>query len=182
MISVTDNFLPENIFLDLKNHVKQEFNKITVGDKEFLVIHTPENVLEYMEYHGYEMTLTFIRKAHSGFDDQWRIHADSKINGRVTDMAAVLYIDTSETENGTCFWKHDVYGYELPLSANDDEFDRMLLEDANNINKWKKTDFIQSRENRLLVYSANMFHSKYPKKIEKGERIVLVAFYSKVVC
>lgn len=134
-----------------------------------------------LQVEGHEMILSFIRKAYKGFDNEIRIHADNIISGSKTSLAAVLYINDPDgvTPNGTSFWKHTDYGYQLPENISNEEFDRLITEDSNNLSKWSKTDFISAIPNRLLLYNSNYFHSKYPAEIEAGERIVAVAFYKK---
>ena len=66
-----------------------------------------------------------------------------------------------------------VTGYE---KSNAEEFNRMLIEDANDKSKWKLKSIIGYKPNRLLSYPCNYFHSKYPNKF-KEPRKVLVIFY-----
>ncbi|HYE68021.1 MAG TPA: DUF6445 family protein, partial [Anaerovoracaceae bacterium] len=149
--------------------------------KEFSVLETPLEFLPYFQLPGHEIVLTFIRNAYKGFDDKWRIHADNFIDGHKTSFASVLYINNEEgvTPNGTAFWKHHAHGHRLPDDISKAEFDRLLLEDSNELSKWQQTGFIGSVPNRLLVYDSQMFHSKTPNEITEGTRIVLVTFYKK---
>ena len=62
------------------------------------------------------------------------------------------------------------------IESNAEEFNRMLLEDANDKSKWKLKSVIGYKPNRLLSYPCNYFHSKYPNKF-KEPRKVLVIFY-----
>jgi hypothetical protein len=182
MIQVLNNFLPKEVFKALQDYVNtNDFQIVNVGEKDFSVLQTPDFVIPYLQINGFEMTLSFIRQAHKDFDVEHRLHADSKINGKVTHLARVLYLNNEgELEpNGTCFWNHSKYGDSLPLETPDEEFNRMLKEDAEDLTKWQKTDIIHARPNRLLTYEANQFHSKWPNKIEKGVRKILVAFYTK---
>jgi hypothetical protein len=180
MIKVTDNFLPKKAFEDLQNYCNSnEFKTIQAGEKEFLVLDTPRDLLDFLIIEDHNLVLTFIRKAHRNFDTDWRIHADNIINGYKTELASVLYINKKETENGTAFWIHDKYGKKLPKDIEPKEFDRLITEDANNLEKWTMDSVIGNQENRLLTYTSNYFHSKFPNKIEEGERIVLVCFYEK---
>ena len=96
-------------------------------------------------------------------------------------LSSVLYINDEEdvTPNGTAFYKHHKYGYELP-EVSEQEFNRMILEDAKDPSKWTKTDTISAKPNRFLLYQANYFHSKFPAHIVQGERQVLVTFYKKL--
>ena len=52
----------------------------------------------------------------------------------------------------------------------------MLKQDANDKSKWKLKSVVGYKENRLLSYPCNYFHSKYPNKFT-GSRRVLVMFY-----
>jgi len=178
MINVIDNFLPEEIFKELQEYCyNNNFTIVDIEGKKFSALETPNFVKEYL---GEGLIFSFIRKAYNGFDEDVNIHADNIINGFKSNMAFVLYINKSEgvTKNGTCFYEHITHGIELPKDCTNEEFDRLIIEDSNDNSKWKKMDYISSRPNRLLTYSSNYFHSKYPAKIEKGERIVLVCFYN----
>lgn len=180
MIEVIDNFLPEEVFKELQDYCyNNKFQIVKAGDKEFSVLNIPDSVISYLDIDGYKPVLGFIRNAYDGFDEDIRIHADNIINGDKTAIASVLYINKSEgvTENGTCFYEHKDYGIKLPEDCSDEEFDNLIINDSNDESKWNRLDYISSRPNRLLTYDSNYFHSKYPKKIEEGERIVLVCFY-----
>ena len=95
---------------------------------------------------------------------------------------SVLYINDPKgvSENGTAFYSHHIHGNSLSDNAKEEEYNRLILEDSNNESKWKLTDFVESKPNRLLSYNSSLFHSKYPKQIKTGTRIVLVAFYKKI--
>ena len=53
----------------------------------------------------------------------------------------------------------------------------MLKEDANDETKWKLNTIIGYKDNRLLSYPCNYFHSKYPNTSWKEGRQVYVMFY-----
>jgi hypothetical protein len=97
-------------------------------------------------------------------------------------LASVLYINdsTGVTPNGTAFWEHHKHGYEAPKDVSPEEFDRLILEDSNQNENFTMTDKIMARPNRLLVYNAQFFHSKWPFQINQGERIVCATFYKKI--
>jgi len=180
-MKITDNFLPEGLFQELSDYCTQkEFQLVHVGEKDFLILPTLPIIIDYLQREGHEIILTFIRKAHRSFDTDARIHADGIINNEKTQLASVLYISESQTLNGTAFWQHHKHGKSLPADVKDEEFNRLLIEDANDLSKWKQIGFVQNVPNRLLTYNANNFHSKFPPIIEHGERIVLVTFYKKV--
>lgn len=177
MINVIDNFLPQDVFEKLQDYCyTNEFTIVDVEGKKFSALNTPDFVKEYL---GNGLILSFIRKAYNGFDEDLNIHADNEVYFEKSSMAFVLYINKPEgvTENGTCFYEHNIHGIELPKDCSNEEFDRLIIKDSNDESKWKRLDYISSRPNRLLTYSSNYFHSKYPDKIEEGERIVLVCFY-----
>jgi hypothetical protein len=77
-------------------------------------------------------------------------------------------------ENGTAFYRHQEHGW--VFNSDEVEFNRLLLEDSNDLSKWDLVSYIHSKPNRAIVYDCNMFHSKYPYKITGGVRYVLVAF------
>lgn len=183
MIEVKDDFLENKDFKDLQEYCESnEFNLVNAGDKDFSVLPVPDNVLRVLRERepNQDISLSFIRRAFKGFDDELRIHCDGIIANRKTSKASVLYINKNKgvTPNGTAFYKHTIHGERLSKDASEEEFNRLINKDSNNISKWKKVSFVESKENRLLTYDANLFHSKYPSSIEEGERVVLVCFYS----
>ena len=178
---VIENALPNEVFLNLQEYCKtNKFQIVDTENKSFLVLPTPIEVLKYLQQQDNDIIFSFIRKAHNDFDYENRIHADGMINGQNTSLASVLYVDVEGeiTPSGTAFWKHHKHGVKFK-KFNEKEFNRLLNEDAEDLSKWTKTDFIEAKNNNLLVYDANLFHSKFPNKIEQGERIVLVTFYKK---
>jgi len=181
-ILIRDNYLPEAAFVDLQEYCNElTFQIVNIGGKEFSTLFTPKYLYEFLQIDDHELILTFIRSAHKDFDTDLRIHADNIINGRKPSLAAVLYVNNPEdvSSNGTAFWTHHKYGKSLESNVSNEEFDRLLIEDANDESKWTKTDYVSNVPNRLLVYPSNYFHSKYPAKIENGVRKVLVCFYCK---
>lgn len=182
-MKIIDNFLPENSFKQLQNYCNEnDFKIVDAGGKLFSILETPVEMFGFLHEENHDLVLTFIREAYDGFDNTPRIHADNIIAGRKTALAKVLYINNpnSASENGTAFWKHHQYGVELPEDVTNEEFDRLLLEDSNNLELWKQTDFVEAKPNRLLTYNSNQFHSKWPANIAQGRRVVLVAFYAKI--
>lgn len=183
MISVVDDFLFEDEFKDLQNYCDENlFQIVEFPGKSFSALATPSSLYDNLKIYGHEIVLSFIRSAYKGFDSNAWIHADNIVNGRRIDIASVLYInDEDDTlENGTAFWDHYIYGKKLPEDCSEDEFNNVLLRDADNSTAWVKRDYISSRPNRLLTYDANYFHSKYPAEITEGIRKVLVTFYTKI--
>ena len=77
--------------------------------------------------------------------------------------------------HGTAFWEHENYGHTY-IKSSSDEFNRILKEDSNDKTKWKLSSVIGYKDNRLLSYPCEYFHSKYPNEY-KNQRIVIVMFY-----
>ena len=77
--------------------------------------------------------------------------------------------------HGTAFWEHENYGHTY-IESDEEEFNRMLTEDANDKSKWKLNSIVGYRDNRLLSYPCNYFHSKYPNEFKKSRK-VFVMFY-----
>lgn len=183
MTNVKDNFLPKEIFKELQEYCNNnQFQIIQAGDKSFSVLEVPDNVKPFLEIEGYEIILSFIRNAYNEFDNDWRIHADNIIMNERVSLASVLYINDTKgvSKNGTSFYYHHLHGEELSECVSEEEYNRLILEDSNDLTKWVETDYVKSKPNRLLKYSAQMFHSKSPNRIKKGYRQVCVAFYKRI--
>ena len=182
MIYVEDNFLPDNVFQSLVSY-SNNFEEVKTPGKSFWVKELPGDLTKYIidkleaiEGKKIKNILSFLREAKGEQDADWRIHNDSIIEGQQPDRAIVLYIKSNEAElNGTAFWKHEDYKYTYEKS-NEVEFNRMLKEDSNDITKWELNSVIGHKDNRLLSYPSEYFHSKYPNKF-KNQRVVLVMFY-----
>lgn len=180
MIHIKNNFLPQNVFNELQNYcLNTPFERLQLGEKEFDILKVPGNILPYLQEENNELIVTFIRRATPYFDTDWRIHADNIIQGEKTSLAKVLYINPkgNASENGTAFWEHHKHGEQLPEDVTNEEFDRLITKDSNDLSKWNFKRVYYSEPNKMVSYKSNLFHSKYPAKITAGERIVLVAFY-----
>lgn len=182
MIYIKDNFLPTELYKELINYC-DDFKKIETPGKDFFVkelpselIHYIERSLEKLEGRDIKSIICFAREAKKNQDNNWRIHNDTVIEGQQPDRAMVLFVKANEDKlNGTAFWEHENYGYTYNESSGE-EFNRMLIEDANDKSKWKLNSVVGYRDNRLLSYPCNYFHSKYPNEY-KDQRIVVVMFY-----
>ncbi len=187
MIYIKDNFLDKRLF-ELLSPTLNEFTKVEMPGKNFWVKEPDENFVKYVtaklsiiENKKIENILCFFREAKQDQDNTWRIHNDSIINEQQPDRAIVLYMSENKSPllNGTAFWEHENYGHTY-IESDSKEFDRMLVEDANDKSKWKLGTVIGHRNNRLLSYPCDYFHSKYPKEY-KNQRVVLVMFYKTIV-
>lgn len=185
MITIEDNFLSDEDFFNLQDYCNKSFRIESAGAgdqwKEFLILDTPPAIQDQLELEGHEIIFSFIRKAHKDFDIDPRIHSDGIIMNKYVDVASVLYINDPKgvTRNGTMFYEHYKYGEALPKNP-DPKLYNKVLRDSNKPELFIETDRVYSKPNRLLSYPADRFHAKFPAKIEMGERIVLVTFYSKI--
>jgi len=188
MIYFVDDFLDKESYDLISKQVEDsEFEEVVVGDKSFWIV--PSNGmmdiavtsrLEAIEGRPIRNILSFFRMSSEICDTDWRIHSDQKINGEQPDRAIVLFVSENHSDielTGTAFWEHEEYGHVMPRVSNE-EFDRMLKEEANDTCRWKLNTVIGHRENRLISYPSSYFHSKYPNKSWKERRMIFVMFYS----
>ena len=190
MIYIKDNFLDQDLFSYVKDYIKKsKWKTITIGPEDSFnfdikYIEPEQKFIEYVEawlqvIERAEVNIlrSFFRKSNSKYDTEWRIHNDSLVDGVQPDRALVFYINKNKEEhqNGTAFWKHHKHGYELN-NYNIEEFNRLLIEDSNDLNKWTLDTVVNHKQNRLVSYPCNYFHSKYPDKAKN--RTVFVAFYT----
>ena len=188
MIYVLDNFLDDHVLeIQLNKLLDNTFDEYVAGDKSFYA-QIPDhefdeyvvNLIQKQERNTIKKIFSFFRVSTDVLDNDWRIHSDLNIMGNRPDRAAVLYISpkTLTKLNGTAFWHHELYGKELPSYVNDEEYDRVLLKDSNDLSKWNLSSVVGYEQNRLVSYPSNYFHSKYPNQSQKSGRIVYVIFYN----
>ena len=184
MIYIIDDFLDKELLNRVTNSLK-DFKKVITKEKDFWVITPSDKFINYMakrlsyeEGADIENILCFFREAKKDQDNDWRIHNDSIINNKQPDRALVLYLSENNMEelNGTAFWEHKKYGDKFSNTESVEEFNRMLKEDANDLSKWNLKTVIGHKKNRLISYSCEYFHSKYPNEFLESRK-VLVMFY-----
>jgi len=189
MINIIDNFLDADLYNETHEMLSSnEFKEVSAGDKSFWVqFSTPEfdkivlDKISKIEGVERKNVFSFFRVATDKVDTDWRVHADSIINGDRPERALVLYLSPSSSMDGllhgTAFWKHEHFGEWMPEGVSFDEFDKVLLEDSNNMEKWELKSVIGHKENRVVCYPCSYFHSKYPNEAWKEGRMVYVMFY-----
>jgi hypothetical protein len=187
MINVIDDFLDADIYDIVYQAISSnEFTEVNTGEKSFWVQFSNKEfdslVIEKIsDMEGIERRniLSFFRIATDKVDIDWRIHADSIINGERPDRALVLYLSPSKMEglHGTAFWKHKDLGYSLPSDVSFERHDEVLRRDSNDIDKWELHSVVGYKENRCICYPSNYFHSKYPNMGWSEGRMVYVMFY-----
>ena len=183
MIYIKDDFLPKEIIKYFENDTS-EFKEAKTPGKSFWVKELPKpfidavcNKISILEGCDIDNILMFVRQAKEDQDVDWRIHNDSIIENQKPDRAIVLYLSKENEEglNGTAFWSHKDYG-DTYNGDGTEEFNRMLTQDANDMSKWKLKTVIGHKQNRLISYPCEYFHSKYPNEF-KNNREVIVMFY-----
>ena len=173
----------DDIKSDLTNN---SFVKHVVGDKPFYTQPSNPVIDKYIldklnKIEGKELQniLSFFRVSTNKLDTNWRIHSDLIIKGEKPDRAIVLYISPKESKelHGTALWEHKKYGKKLPKNTTNEEYDRMITKEAENLDMWTLNTVLGYEQNRLLSYPSSYFHSKYPNKSWKNGRQIFVMFY-----
>jgi len=186
MIYIIDDFLPINIFNKLEKYLIN-FQEVKTTYKSFWALDSPKEFTEWIsnkisliENKEINNILSFFRLSNDTLDTDWRIHCDSIINDQLPTRAVVLYFSNSvDSLNGTGFWAHETHGEFLPYDKlTTEEYNNLILKDANNIEKWKLKSIISQKKNRLISYPSNYFHSKYPNISSKYGRKIFVMFYN----
>ena len=182
MIYIKDNFLDNEKFNALQIELAgNEYKTVVQGGKEFHIQNTHPEFIKYVEQllgdienKKVKSILSFFRLADKDRDNDWRIHADNVINDQLPDRAIVLYMSKPPGNlSGKAFWSHYGEGYKLDSITN---FNKILSDDANDVSKWNLESIVGHKENRIVSYPCNYFHSKYPNE-HISEREVFVMFY-----
>jgi len=183
MIYIIDDFLDKEILKVVTKDLKG-FEKVDTPGKSFWVKNPSSAFVDYIvkrleliENKPIKNILGFFREAKKNQDNKWRIHNDSIINNEQPDRAVVLYLSENDNSflNGTALWKHKKYG-EQYKEITVEGYNKLIVEDSEDLNKWELKTIIDGKKNRLLSYPCNYFHSKYPNEFKKS-RIVFVMFY-----
>lgn len=183
MIYIEDDFLDIEIINKI-NDDNEEFLEVKTPGKSFWVKMPTEEFIEIVcnkiskiENCSITPILSFFREAKEGQDTDWRIHNDAIIEGQQPDRAIVLYIskDGYGDLNGTAFWEHRKHGEKFE-NITSEEYNRLLIEDSNDRDKWILKSVVGHKQNRLVSYPCNYFHSKYPNEFVNSRK-VFVMFY-----
>ena len=187
MIYIKDNFIEKELFTKTKNSLSNNrYDDILAGEKLFHVQWPSQEFdqhvlskLKEIEQRDLYKILSFFRISSDKLDTDWRIHSDLIINVEKPDRAAIIYMSPKERDDlhGTALWHHKVYGKKLPQNTSNEEYDRMITKESENLEMWQLSSVIGYEQNRLLSYPANYFHSKYPNKSWENGRQVFVIFY-----
>ena len=90
-----------------------------------------------------------------------------------------MYISpkTIKELHGTALWEHKVLGKCLSKNTSKEDFNKLILNESENLEMWNLSSVVGYEENRVISYPANYFHSKYPNKSWEEGRQVFVMFY-----
>ena len=187
MVYFIDDFLPSYILDEtIKDLSTQDYEEIKTPGKSFYIQNASHSFMNHVcgslsafESNIVEPIIGFFRVSNDIVDTNWRIHSDLNIQGEKPDRALVLYISPRKIDelHGTALWTHKKYGKKLPAKTTDEEFDRMILKESENLDVWNLNSVIGYEQNRAISYPADYFHSKYPNKSWKSGREVFVMFY-----
>ncbi len=104
----------------------------------------------------FDPLLAYFRQYQRGVDEVTYVHSDEA----VADYGAILSLGRSGRENGAFrLWKHKETGLEVPDSEHRLQLGAEGLDDS----KWQVEQHLELLPNRLIIYSARLFHSRHPR-------------------
>lgn len=111
------------------------------------------------------------------------IHNDLGVAG--AEWAAILYLTDppAHDSSGTAFWRHVETGLVAQPSA--DSFSPEMAQqfniDGQTMRPWQMDGYVAMRKNRLVIYPANRFHSRWPYRAFGSSpadgRLIWVGFF-----
>jgi hypothetical protein len=179
VIKVLNNVFKDQEFNSLRNYLKRsinDFKPFDVGYDHNLYFHqVPKPINSHLNsvikdtVGDFSDILTFARLNTPDKNNEFRIHADSKIFQKQPNLAAVFYLDSSSVDapSGTAFFEHPVYGKE-----HNSNYPQIFPNDDGQWSKYYQYDAV---ENSMLLYKSDLYHGRQPWAVQK-ERIVIVKF------
>ena len=178
-----DNFLPNEVLEETLAYIDYiGFEDWKHGDKTFNAVHPSKTLielstqkLELLLNRKLDLVFSFIRRATPEIDTNWNIHADQWVGLDQPKLAAVWYLSKKPkgVTGGTAVWTHDKWG--THLTGNEDEYNEQRAHE-NNKDEFELDQVVGYKQNRVVVYDANRFHSAYPNNAG-FERIVMASFF-----
>lgn len=109
----------------------------------------------------------------------WRRYLKDEENGtyihndwNMGSVSGVLFLNPpNQVKGGLAFWKHKKTGFFMNPTGeqvvasgfkNDLDFWNELKEDGLNQSKWEMIDYVPMEFNRMVLFNAALFHSRYP--------------------
>jgi hypothetical protein len=131
----------------------------------------------------------FVSSLDGQFTEQW-IHADSIC----AKWAAVVYLFDGHHQHGTALWRHraadcnyqdqeffDKLGVNVNDPAQVEKIVKRIAHEGEVEQYWQLSGFVEAKFNRLIIYPANHFHSRYPRHSfgdkPANARLVQVCFF-----
>ena len=173
---IVDNFLPK--YTEIKRYVKKaEFKEEEGFNISKIPKHIQIPIYQIIEKNFFSNniipTACYFRLSTPNIDCDIRIHTDQNH----CQWIGILYMTESDDDlSGTAFWEHPTYGNYLYTEAKDKEIDNIIEYEGKDESIWKLDTVVGARENRLLIYPSNMFHSRYPFK-PTSDRMAAVFFW-----
>lgn len=187
---IADNFLPDpqgfrdeailHPFVDIRFHgavYKQIQVRATDEHRELIETVVGRDIVQ--DY-------SFLRLNLGGELPHNAVHCDADCGG----FAAILYLNLPEQcRGGTALWKHKETGYDAVPAEHEvrrtgkSHFKTVdkIRNDWNDLTKWEQVGLAEMKWNRLAVYPAHCFHSRWPGeafgKDRFDGRLVWVTFF-----
>lgn len=131
----------------------------------------------------------FVSSKAGELTEQW-IHADSIC----AKWAAVIYLFDGHHDHGTALWRHkksgcclqdqqfyDALGVDISKPDQVDALVKRIKTEGEDKSFWQMAGFTEAKFNRLIVYPAKHFHSRYPRhsfgKTVETSRLIQVCFF-----
>ncbi len=185
---IIDNASADYVYLEDWIADSAIFNDEVYGDHSFHIARVPDSFnrfifdsLESAIGSKPKVTASFLRLSTSEKDSDIRIHTDANMN---SDYAWVFYFTDPPDDKdyyGTAFFSHYHHGKKF-AAADKVENDRLLIKDSGDLSKFKRYSICKMKKNRLLIYSTEFFHCRYPFKgwgtDKSNGRVVSVGFFN----
>lgn len=185
MINVINNFLPDELYKELRDAADNASFAGVENPLEGIVypdvsIDIPDSVAEKIisslsELHGYSEiapSLMFLRLTTENTSKAPHIvHSDLEMGG----FSLMLYL----SEGGSTDFMHHETGFNYHPSS--DEELTCWQSDTNDVTKWSRYESVDMAENRAVIFDAGLMHMAAPVggfgKNQKDGRLVLTCFY-----
>ncbi|HNS71627.1 MAG TPA: DUF6445 family protein, partial [bacterium] len=192
-LKVVENFLP-NFYAEREHCLGLEFGEQKYQHETYKNISSdwgryPIHLLEDVMGFPCQNVLSFYRFTTEDSDSRIDVHSDLSTGA---DYASVLYMSTPEQDlknfSGTALFRHIPTGLRsinhtsvMKSLGYTDDIISSIANDEHDESKWKMEGFVSMKSNRLVVYPASIFHSKYPGKSfgkdKETGRLIWVNFF-----
>jgi hypothetical protein len=122
---------------------------------------------------------SYYRRYMDGDGHKEFIHSDLGVG----EAIGILFLTAPDDCNGgLAFWKHKKYGIEVE-PQDDKRLAAIMKEDGEDESLWEMTDYVPMLFNRLVIFYAPRYHSRYPKSVNKDsiEKTRIIKAFSYIV-